>query len=115
MEPWSGRQWRVATGPNPGKVNLLDGVGVGSGREIWAVGQSLGASGQVLIEHWNGSQWSGATSPNPPGSVNNFLVGIAVISAGDILAVGGFQSSDLAEHTFTEHWNGSQWSVVPRP
>jgi hypothetical protein len=115
IEHWNGTQWKVVTSPNPGQINLLDSVGVVSGRDIWAVGQSLGASGQVLIAHWNGRSWSGATSPNQPGAVNNFLVGIAVISAGDIWAVGGFQSSNLAEHTLSEQWNGSQWSVVPSP
>jgi hypothetical protein len=115
IEHWNGTQWSVVTSPNPGQVNLLDSVGVVSDRNIWAVGQSLAASGQVLISHWNGSSWSGATSPNQPGSVNNFLIGIAVISASNIWAVGGFQSSNLAEYPLTEHWNGSQWSVVPSP
>ncbi len=116
IEHWNGSKWSIVQSPNPGQINLLDGVAVVSANNIWAVGQSLaGPGGQTLIEQWNGKQWNAVQSPNQPGSTNNFLVGIAVISASDIWAVGGFQDSNLALNTLTEYWNGSMWSIVPSP
>src|SRR5438874_1801719 len=84
IEHWNGTGWSVITSPNPGSVDLLLGIAVVSTNNIWAVGQSLAQIGQGLIEHWNGSTWSVVKSPNQLGSVNSFLFGIAVISAGDI-------------------------------
>ena len=119
IEHWNGRNWSVVKSPNPAGTmnNFLNGIAVISASDIWAVGNSSNTSNssQTLIEHWNGSKWSVVKSPNQPGSVSSFLSGIAVISAGDIWAVGGFQGSNNAEHTLIEHWNGTKWSTVPSP
>ena len=116
IEHWNGTKWSLVNSPNPGQINLLSGIAAVSANNIWTVGQSLvSPGGQTLIEHWNGSQWSVVTSPNQPGSVNNFLGGIAAISTNDIWAVGGFQSSNLAGYTLVEQWNGTQWSLVNSP
>src|SRR5579863_3086457 len=48
-------------------------------------------------------------SPNV-GSNQNYLNSVAVISLNDVWAVGTTSSG-----TLTEHWNGTQWSVVPSP
>jgi hypothetical protein len=40
------------------------------------------------------------------------LFGVAAVSDADVWAVGGQQDSTGQWHTLTEHWNGSQWSVV---
>jgi len=49
------------------------------------------------------------SSPNPDPS-NNALDAVAVVSANDVWAVGRAGNNTLAEH-----WDGSQWSVVPTP
>jgi hypothetical protein len=64
------------------------------------------------VEHWDGSQWSIVTSPSP-GTKENILSGITVISTKDIWAVGYF--NDGEEKTLAEHWDGSQWTVVSTP
>src|SRR5204862_547524 len=40
------------------------------------------------------------------GSRSSYLSGVAAVSANDIWAVGG---------SLIEHWDGSNWSVVPSP
>ena len=116
IEHWNGTKWSIVTSPSPGQISVLNGIAAVTANDIWAVGQSLAVpNGQTLIEHWNGSQWSIVTSPNQPGSVNNFLSGIAAISANNIWTVGGYQSSNLAGFTLIEQWNGTQWSLVSSP
>lgn len=55
------------------------------------------------------SAWTVVSSPNPDSS-NSALDAVAVVSANDVWAVGRAGSKPLAEH-----WDGSQWSVVPTP
>ena len=119
IEHWNGLKWSIVPSANVQfEQNFLQGVRAVSASDVWAVGfTEVGGTppDQGLIEHWNGSKWSVVTSPNQPGSINNFLSGIAVISANDIWAVGGYQDSSLAGFTLTEHWNGSKWSIVKSP
>ena len=56
------------------------------------------------------SRWSVVPSPNPFPNVNDSLVAIAAVNAKDIWA---FDFSSLGP--FTEHWNGTSWSVVKTP
>jgi hypothetical protein len=50
-----------------------------------------------------------------PGTVDNSLNGVAVLSGCDAWAVGS-RADDLdARQTLTEHWNGRHWSTVPSP
>jgi len=58
--------------------------------------------------------WSVVTSPSPGPSVND-LNGVASVSASDVWAVGDFIIASGASQTLTEHWNGTQWSVVASP
>src|SRR5712692_11737569 len=58
--------------------------------------------------------WSVVASPTPGPSVND-LNGVASISANDVWAVGDFINASGASQTLTEHWNGTQWSVVASP
>src|SRR5712692_10063888 len=57
--------------------------------------------------------WSVVSSPNP-GTQDNYLYGVATVSATDVWAVGYSQSNGQVQ-TLTEYWNGSSWSVVPSP
>lgn len=55
--------------------------------------------------------WSIVKSPNPQN--DNILTAVSVVSASDIWAVGNdYYSPGL---TVIEHWNGTQWKVVPSP
>ncbi len=121
IEHWNGSQWSVVTSPNSGIYdNHLVEVAAASSGDVWAVGryysQPNSSGSKTLIEHWDGSTWSVVTSPNS-GIYDNELFSIAAISNGDVWAVGDYQlnSSGFKPRTLIEHWNGSQWSIVPSP
>src|SRR5687768_16944581 len=59
--------------------------------------------------------WNVVTSPNGS-TYRNRLRSIEVISTTDIWAVGSQeQSQGQLPLTLIEHWDGTQWSVVPSP
>jgi len=58
--------------------------------------------------------WSGLQPPSP-GTEDNNLNGVAVLSPCDAWAVGFDLDSGGMDQTLTEHWNGSTWTVVPSP
>jgi hypothetical protein len=45
--------------------------------------------------------------------VNNYLVGVAVVSANDVWAVGYSDSGIGSPTALIERWDGTQWSIVP--
>jgi hypothetical protein len=111
-EHWNGTQWSVVTSPSPGsQINYFSSVAALSANDAWAVGY---ADTQTLTEHWNGTQWSVVKSSGP-GSVSNSLQGVSMISANNVWSVGYYQGSNFVGLTLTEHWNGTQWSVVTSP
>ncbi len=56
--------------------------------------------------------WSVVASPNFV-TKPNYLFSVAAISASDVWAVGNYGNS--IPRTLIEHWNGSKWSITPRP
>ena len=117
IEHWNGTRWSIVPSPNVGtNGNILIGVTVVSERNIWATGFAINSNNiqQTLIEHWNGTRWSVVSSPNV-GSNGSGLTTVSAISANDIWTVGGFFLANGNTQTLIEHWNGSQWSVVPSP
>ena len=59
--------------------------------------------------------WNIVYSPNFGWSANNELSAMTAISSNDIWAVGLVYPNVVLSisHTLTEHWNGSQWSIIP--
>ena len=121
VEQWDGMTWNIVASPNAGIYdNVLNGIGVVSASDIWAVGYfSIQFSGphKTLIEHWDGTAWNIVPSPNV-GNKDNQLTGIAVISANDIWTVGNYSKTIHGitfSQTLTEHWNGTSWSVSASP
>jgi hypothetical protein len=55
-----------------------------------------------------------AAEPRSPGTINNDLVGMAVLSPGDAWAVGTY-ADEHGGQTLIERWNGTAWSVVHSP
>ena len=53
-------------------------------------------------------------TPFVPSTTDNTFTGVTEISPCDVWAV-GFDLSRGADETMTEHWNGTQWTVVPSP
>jgi hypothetical protein len=96
-----------------------------------------------LVEHWNGSVWTIVPAPtigldpHNPASLARMAAGLAggaavnpasadftsvhAISVNDVWAVGivSFANTGIApyrtDETFTEHWDGTRWSVVAAP
>lgn len=119
IEKWNGMQWKVVPSPNvKGDQSTLTAVTVVSASDIWAVGGSFNANTdtiQTLTEHWNGSKWSIVSSPNGSNSFNS-LNGVIAVSSNDVWAVGdSLDRQTQVDQTLTEHWDGTQWSVVSSP
>lgn len=119
IEHWDSAQWSIVVSPNVGSYdNVLWNIQALTSNDAWAVGYSDGyPSSSTLIEHWNGVQWSVVPSPNPAQSVGPVLYGISGTSFNDVWAVGDYGSTDGSHNTITlvEHWDGTQWTIVPSP
>lgn len=117
IEHWDGSQWKVVASPSPGAfINGLSAIAAVSPTDIWAVGSEGPLQGPVdtLIEHWNGTSWSVVPSPNV-GTYGNGLSAVTALSSSDVWAVGSDANANYGGRTLIEHWDGSQWSVVPSP
>lgn len=116
VEHWDGNTWSIVPSPNQGTGGYLYDIEAVSTNNVWAVGitcttLSCANTGDytTLIEHWNGSAWSVVPGADTGGNTS-VLVGISVVSANNIWALGNWLDS-----AFIEHWNGSTWSMVPIP
>ncbi len=118
IEQWNNSNWQIVASPSVNTYNALYGVTALSAQNVWAVGYSgdINDNNQTLIEHWDGSQWSVISSPNYAGTQNDILTGVSAVSATDIWAVGYYGTAAYTtQHTLTEHWDGTQWSIVKSP
>ncbi len=118
IEQWNGHEWDSVTSASPGAVeNTLYSVSAVNANDIWAVGDYANTKSHemTLTEHWNGSSWSYVQSPTV-GRFANFLYGVAAISTSDVWAVGfNWAAPGNISQTLTEHWDGTQWTVVSSP
>jgi hypothetical protein len=117
---FNGTQWSItpfAVFPSAGQQTLA-GVASVSSTDVWAVGSFAPVNRsplKTLAIHWNGTQWSKVTTPNVDAFLNR-LFGVAAISSKDVWAVGQAVTPDgFGLHTLIEHWDGTQWSIVPSP
>jgi hypothetical protein len=127
---WNGRAWKKVPSPNPSEANQrhsrhddsLADVDAVSARNIWAVGTYFRRarnghhSYQTLVLHWNGKSWKHVPSPSPGGIRHvNVLEGVAVSSAHDVWAVGGYRSTSGQGRLLAERRQGGSWKAVPVP
>lgn len=117
----SGGCWEQVPGPEI-DAPLVDVTAAHaiSASDIWAVGQTGSAGGDVshtLAMHWDGAKWTVVPSPNGPNPDNgrNSLYAVSGSSGGDVWAVGAYTTGGSQFHTLAMHWNGTQWSTVPLP
>jgi hypothetical protein len=118
---WNGSSWsQVSSGSIPDVTVLRSVADLGPG-DAWAVGSNSGLASGILA-HWDGTAWNNVPTPDPdpahPG-LNTYLNAVTALSPDDVWAVGSylheFSPTDLRYETYSLHWNGSTWSVVPMP
>jgi hypothetical protein len=92
-EHWNGTRWSVASTPNTGDEDSLNGVAAAGTASAFSVGTFVQQGGAIpvdrtLAEAWNGSSWATDASANV-GSTDNLLLGAAAIrGTGSAWAVG---------------------------
>jgi hypothetical protein len=117
---WNGTAW-AATGIGtalPGDTYLVGTADI-SATDAYAIGDSTPlASGELA--RWNGTAWSAVAYPLPTST--GFPTTLNAISAdgpNDVWIIGSYMiqvsQTNLRYETFSDHWNGSTWSVVPMP
>lgn len=119
--------WTILPSPNGGEINVLQSVDALSPDSAWAVGyysnetivdtnssEHEGQGTRTLIQRWDGSRWTTVPSPNV-GSGSNYLRSIAAISENDVWAVGFYSTTNNLERTLIQHWDGTEWRVIPSP
>lgn len=99
----NGSGWTQQSSSSPGSgFNQLRSVCFNSATDGWAVGSYYDAGSltpyRTLTMHWNGIAWNPVSTPVPPGSTNNYLYGVACVSAYDVWAVGNSDGSTLSLH-----------------
>ena len=118
VEHFDGARWQVVASPNAASAtgqNVLSGVVALSPRNVWAVGSFRDTGGsalRTLIEHFDGTRWNIVPSPNV-GLEENVLNGVSAVAPHDIWAVGRSGTATVEYRTLVEHFDGTQWSVVP--
>ena len=71
-----------------------------------------GASATPML---NCGVWNVVPSPSPTRAYDA-LNGVTAVSANDVWAVGAYANkSSRIDQTLIEHWNGTDWIVVPSP
>jgi hypothetical protein len=113
FEHWDGTAWTPTTVAIGG---TLIAASSDATNDVWAVGFSgpSGIEGETLVAHYNGTIWQSVPSPNV--GANSTFNAVVALAPNNVWAVG---SSVAVAHdptlTLIEHYDGSQWSVVPSP
>jgi hypothetical protein len=115
---WNGTAWSVSASGTTALPNDTYMVGVAdiSSADAYAIGDnSAFASG--YLEQWNGTTWSEVKYPLPAGAASDTtLNAISANGPDDVWIVGGYlDSANGRNETFSDHWNGTAWSLVSMP
>jgi hypothetical protein len=117
---WNGTAWSVSSGFSAALSGIsgasAEGVADISPTDAYAIGDSAATASGSLAQ-WNGTAWSAVTLPLPAGANSNTtLSAISANGPDDVWIVGTFLDSTLGRNeTFSEHFNGTAWSVVSMP
>ncbi|HEX4665738.1 MAG TPA: hypothetical protein VH207_03985 [Chthoniobacterales bacterium] len=88
---WNGARWHEVAAASVPDSYLSDVVAISS-NDIWAVGHQDNVGPDFSVtQHWDGATWTQVPSPNPsrdPFYGENYLSGVAAVSANDVWAVG---------------------------
>ena len=116
FEHWNGTAWTAATVESNNE--FLFGASADATNDVWAVGfhgsDNIGTSAM----HWDGTTWKSVATPNA-GEGTNKLNAVLALAPNDVWAV-GFSTpvappKRAATLTVIEHFDGTNWAVVPSP
>jgi hypothetical protein len=113
-------QWSIASSPNTSSTqyNFLTGVACSADADCWAVGWYYDDNNIVrtLLARDSGSGWTFEQSAPPPeNDLQDLFTAITCASPTNCWAVGYYDNNGLTADTFTEHFDGSNWTVVSSP
>jgi Purple acid Phosphatase, N-terminal domain len=123
VPPVSGT-WQRDVTPNVGEPAEFEqellGIAAESENAVWAVGWAREPGGPLyvkrpLIELFDGGAWRIVSSPYPPNDTQTELHSVSVASANDAWAVGYTHDGTFPSRTLIQHWDGTQWTIVPSP
>ena len=115
---WNGTAW---TDVFIGGLSGTAGIGVVdlSPTDAYAIGD-LGSAHTGQLAKWNGSTWTNIPLPQPTST--GFGTTLSTISADapdDVWVTGTYLdqigANAYQDETYSVHWNGSSWKVVPMP
>ena len=131
IEHWDGTRWSRIPSPTPvvpgGALDstVLTAISFDRPADGWVAGY---ASGLAMAAHWNGSRWALTPVLSPPSTYQNSGLGlvtevlplaVSAVAPDDAWLAGEFAEiiggNVVPVGSFTEHWNGSTWSVVSIP
>lgn len=95
-----------------GVAALLAAIVMGAAVAL-AISTGTTSAGAHTVGNPNESCWQVVSSPNQ-GAGDNFLQGVAAVSASDVWAV-GYYVNDVVTQTLVLHWDGTSWSIVSSP
>lgn len=116
---FDGTTWRAVPSPalRTNDNATLNGIAAIAPNNVYAVGYQPAQNGAVLplVEHFDGHSWSVVAVPDAdsPGVV---LTSVSADSANDVWAVGtSTDQPTVSIQTLVEHFDGTQWAIVPSP
>jgi hypothetical protein len=117
---WNGTAWSVSSGFSAAFSDIAGGTAEGvadiSPTDAYAIGYSAATASGALAQ-WNGTAWSAVPLPLPANANSDTtLNAISANGPDDVWIVGTFLDSVTHQNeTFSEHFNGTAWSVVSMP
>ena len=121
IERWNGHSWSIMHSPDNAQTRgslhvQLSSISCASVKSCFAVGVLYDKDGtfRTLVEQWTGKGWLILKSPNRTSLGTNTLEGVSCTSAADCWAVGQ-SSTDSGARPMTQHWNGTEWTLVSSP
>jgi hypothetical protein len=116
FEHWNGTAWTATTVESNNQ--FLFGASADATNDAWAVGFSGSDNIETSAMHWDGTNWKSVATPNV-GEGTNKLNAVLALAPNDVWAV-GFSTpvappKQAATLTLIEHFDGTNWAVVPSP
>lgn len=119
VEHWDGNTWSVVNTPRFKKSAILYSIAIVSASDMWAVGKTgtlANFNDQPFAMHFDGKEWKKASMPVAGKGESQFWH-VAAISTNDVWAVGlqHANPNHAPALTLVEHWDGTEWKIVPSP